>query len=220
MFNKNSGNFIMEQIKDVENCLINFESFMRAATTADVSNDTLRSLMKGVCEAENVADCSLRAMIDSLANTAYLPSTREDLIAIATSCDKIANKCETISKIMVQQRIVLPAHSGEDLMNVIAITKKQFAVLEDAINMLFTKMSALQKDHSILDEVRSLETEIDVIEEKLQEALFASDAELANKLQLSSLYVKFGDVSDIIEDIADKIQILLILLFLKFLKLL
>lgn len=210
MFNKNSGNFIMEQIKDVENCLINFESFMRAATTADVSNDTLRSLMKGVCEAENVADCSLRAMIDSLANTAYLPSTREDLIAIATSCDKIANKCETISKIMVQQRIVLPAHSGEDLMNVIAITKKQFAVLEDAINMLFTKMSALQKDHSILDEVRSLETEIDVIEEKLQEALFASDAELANKLQLSSLYVKFGDVSDIIEDIADKIQILLI----------
>ena len=51
MFTKNSGNLIMEQIKDVENCLINFESFMRAATTADVSNDTLRALMKGVCEA-------------------------------------------------------------------------------------------------------------------------------------------------------------------------
>ena len=210
MFTKNSGNLIMEQIKDVENCLINFESFMRAATTADVSNDTLRALMKGVCEAENVADCSLRAMIDSLANTPYLPSTREDLISIATSCDKIANKCETIAKIMVQQRIVLPADSAEDLMNIVAITKKQFSVLEDAINMLFTKLGALQKDHKILDEVRSLETEIDVIEEKLQEALFASDVELAKKLQLSSLYVKFGDISDIIEDIADKIQILLI----------
>jgi len=210
MFTKNSGNLIMEQIKDVESCLINFESFMRAATTADVSNDTLRALMKGVCEAENVADCSLRAMIDSLANTPYLPSTREDLISIATSCDKIANKCETISKIMVQQRIVLPADSADDLMNIVAITKKQFSVLEDAINMLFTKLGALQKDHKILDEVRSLETEIDVIEEKLQEDLFASDDELAKKLQLSSLYVKFGDVSDIIEDIADKIQILLI----------
>lgn len=210
MFTKNSGNLIMEQIKDVESCLINFESFMRAATTADVSNDTLRALMKGVCEAENVADCSLRAMIDSLANTPYLPSTREDLISIATSCDKIANKCETISKIMVQQRIVLPADSTDDLMNIVAITKKQFSVLEDAINMLFTKLGALQKDHKILDEVRSLETEIDVIEEKLQEDLFASDDELAKKLQLSSLYVKFGDVSDIIEDIADKIQILLI----------
>ena len=210
MFTKNSGNLIMEQIKDVENCLINFESFMRAATTADVSNDTLRALMKGVCEAENVADCSLRAMIDSLANTPYLPSTREDLISIATSCDKIANKCETIAKIMVQQRIVLLAGSAEDLMNIVAITKKQFAVLEDAINMLFTKLGALQKDHKILDEVRSLETEIDVIEEKLQEALFASDDELAKKLQISSLYVKFGDISDIIEDIADKIQILLI----------
>ena len=55
-----------------------------------------------------------------------------------------------------------------------------------------------------------LETEIDVIEEKLQEDLFASDRELAEKLQLSTLYVLFGDISDIIEDIADKIQILLI----------
>ena len=210
MFTKNSGNLIMEQIKDVENCLINFESFMRAATTESVSHETLRSLMKGVCEAENVADCSLRAMIDSLANTPYLPSTREDLIAIATSCDKIANKCETIAKIMVQQRIVLPGHCGEDLMNIVAITKKQFAVLEEAIDMLFNKMSSLQKDHSILDQVRSLETEIDVIEDKLQDELFTSSDDLAKNLQLSSLYVKFGDVSDIIEDIADKIQILLI----------
>ena len=77
-------------------------------------------------------------------------------------------------------------------------------------SMLFSKFNALQKDHSILDRVRSLETEIDVIEEKLQEDLFASERELAEKLQLSELYVFFGDISDIIEDIADKIQILLI----------
>ena len=210
MFTKNSGNLIMEQIKDVENCLINFESFMRAATTADVSNDTLRALMKGVCEAENVADCSLRAMIDSLANTPYLPSTREDLISIATSCDKIANKCETIAKIMVQQRIVLPAENAEDILKTVEISRKQFSILEESISMLFSKFNALQKDHSILDRVRALETEIDVIEDRLQETIFASDRSLAEKLQLSELYVFFGDISDIIEDIADKIQILLI----------
>lgn len=211
MFSKDKvHNLIMEQIKDVETCLTTFDSFMRAATTSNVSNETLRSLCKGVCEAENVADCSLRAMIDSLADAPYLPSTREDLIAIATSCDKIANKCETIAKIMVQQHIVLPHDSGEDLMKIIAITKDQFSVLEESISMLFAKLGALQKDHSILDRVRSLETEIDVIEEKLQEALFGSDKELAEKLQLSNLYVYFGDISDIIEDIADKIQIMLI----------
>ena len=212
IFKKNSDvhTLIMEQIEDVEKALINYESFMRAATTEGVQNDTLRALMRGVCDAENVADCSLRAMIDSLAEGAYLPSTREDLIAIATSCDKVANKCETISKIMVQQKISLPKGNAEDFMKIVEITKQQFSVLEESISMLFSKFNALQKDHSILDRVRSLETEIDVIEEKLQEDLFASDRELAEKLQLSTLYVLFGDISDIIEDIADKIQILLI----------
>ena len=212
IFRKDSDvrSLIMEQIEDVEKALINFEGFMRAATTEGVANDTLRSLMKGVCDAENVADCSLRAMIDSLAEGSYLPSTREDLIQIATSCDKVANKCETISKIIVQQRIVLPAEAGAHLMEIIEITKKQFGVLEESISMLFGKFSALQKDHSILDRVRALETQIDVIEEEMQEKLFASEISLAEKLQLSELYVFFGDISDIIEDIADKIQIMLI----------
>ena len=149
-------------------------------------------------------------MIDSLAEGSYLPSTREDLISIATSCDKIANKCETISKIMVQQRISLPAECSEPLMEIIAITKKQFAVLEESISMLFAKFGALQQDHSILDRVRALETDVDVIEDKMQDDLFATNMALAEKMQLSELFVLFGDVSDIIEDIADKIQIMLI----------
>ena len=103
IFKKNSDvhTLIMEQIEDVEKVLLAFEGFMRAAATPETPKETLRALCKGVCEAENVADCSLRAMIDSLAEGSYLPSTREDLISIATSCDKVANKCETIAKIMV-----------------------------------------------------------------------------------------------------------------------
>ena len=212
IFRKNSDihTLIMEQIEDVEKALLSFEGFMRAATTPETANETLRALSKGVCDAEDIADCSLRAMIDSLAEGSYLPSTREDLIAIATSCDKVANKCETIAKIMVQQRISLPADSSEPLMEIISITKTQFSVLEESISQLFAKFAALQQDHSILDRVRSLETEIDVIEDKLQDDLFASNMALAEKLQLSELYVLFGDISDIIEDIADKIQIMLI----------
>lgn len=166
--------------------------------------------MKGVFDAEDIADCSLRAMIDSLAEGSYLPSTREDLISIATSCDKVANKCETIAKIMVQQRIVLPVENVADIMKTVEISRKQFSILEESISMLFSKFNALQKDHSILDRIRALETEVDVIEDRLQDTLFASDRSLAEKLQLSELYVFFGDISDIIEDIADKIQILLI----------
>ena len=207
---KKSANFIMEQIKDVDNCLTCFESFLRAAVTKDVSIETLRALVKGVNETEDKADKSLRAMIDSLMKTPYLPSTREDIISIATKCDKIANICESISKTIVQQKIVLPEHCGEDLLKMIAITKKQFSVLEEAIILLFNKLHALQKDHSILDQIRSLESEVDVISDKLQTELFETSTDLARNLQLSSLYTRFADISDIIEDIADEIQIILI----------
>ena len=212
IFKKNSDvhALIMEQIEDVEKVLLSFEDFMRAAVTPETANETLRALSRGVCDAENVADCSLRAMIDSLAEGSYLPSTREDLIDIATSCDKVANKCETIAKIMVQQRIALPSFCSDSVMEIISITKTQFTVLEESISMLFARFAALQKNHSILDRVRALESDVDVIEDRLQDNLFATDMSLAEKMQLSELLVLFGDISDIIEDIADKIQIMLI----------
>ena len=208
--NSNIHTMIVEQIKDVEKCIIHFENFMRAATTAETVHETLRALFIGVQDAEAEADRSLRAMIDSLSEGSFLPSTREDLISIATSCDKVANKCETIAKIVVFQRIVCPAAYAEDLNKIFNITKEQFELLEKSISMLFSKMNALQKDTSLLDEIRALETKVDVIEDKIHENIFTLDISLAEKAQLSHVVELLCDLSDIIEDIADKIQIMLI----------
>ena len=212
MFKKNSNvhTMIMGQIKDVEKCIINFENFMRAATTTETVHETLRALCNGVQEAENTADRSLRAMIDALSEGSYLPSTREDLISIATSCDKVANKCETISKLVVFQRFRCPKQYAADFNDIFAITKEQFVLLEKSISMLFSKMNVLQKDPSVLDEIRALESKIDRIEDKLNEDIFTLDMGLAEKVQISHIVELLCDLSDIIEDIADKIQIMLI----------
>ena len=73
-----------------------------------------------------------------------------------------------------------------------------------------TPKNAFIKDHSILDQIRSLESNVDTIEDKLAEDIFNMDTELAAKMQLSHLVELICDISDIIEDIADKIQIMLI----------
>ena len=185
--NSNVHTMIVEQIKDVENCIINFENFMRAATTSETAHETLRALCIGVQDAENEADRSLRAMIDSLSEGSYLPSTREDIISIATSCDKVANKCETISKIVVFQRFRCPSRYALDFNDIFAITKQQFELLEKSISMLFSKMNVLQKDPSILDEIRALESKVDRIEDKLNEDIFNLDISLAEKVQISHI---------------------------------
>ena len=208
--NSNVHAMIVEQIKDVENCIINFENFMRAATTPETVHETLRSLCIGVQDAENEADRSLRAMIDTLSKGSYLPSTREDIISIATSCDKVANKCETISKLVVFQRFRCPQQYASDFNDIFTITKEQFELLEKSISMLFSKLNVLQKDSSILDEIRALESKVDKIEDKLNENIFTLDTSLAEKVQISHIVELLCDLSDIIEDIADKIQIMLI----------
>ena len=202
---------IMAQIRDVENCMVVFEDFMTAAaTTQEPGSETLRALCKKLDLAEDVADLSLRTMIDSLKRAPYLPSTKEDLISIATSCDKIANKCETVATRIVTRRIACPKVYVDDILKIFAITKEQFQMLEECISMLFSKMNVLAAEPEHLAKIRALESQVDKLEEGIYEHLFDSDMDLAEKTQIARVVELLCDLSDIVEDIADKIQIMLI----------
>lgn len=201
---------LLEQLRDVEGCLNYFESFMRAACTPETVHETLKSLAVNVGDAEAKADISLRKMIDSLQGYAYLPSTREDIISVATSCDKIANKCEGIANHVVYQHFSFPTQFADDLLEIVSITHDQFEVLEKAITMLFTNFGEMLKDHSILDEIRKFESMVDKIEHKLNEEVYSLEVELAARMQLAKYVESLCDISDAIENIADKMQIMLI----------
>lgn len=214
MFKKERNNdvhtVIMEQITAVENCMRSFENFLRAASSSRTDTATLQMLCDDVCKKEDAADKTLRKMIDSLVGTSFLPSSREDIIAIATSCDKVANKCEYVTLMAMHQHFRFPEIYAESLLKIVSILHKQFDVLEESISMLFAKFNNMLKDHSILDEVRALETEVDVIEQSLYQQIFQMDMDLAHQMQLSNYVEALCDIADIIEDIADKIQIMLV----------
>ena len=61
-----------------------------------------------------------------------------------------------------------------------------------------------------LDEIRALESEVDAIEQGLYRKIFKLDMGLAERTQLASFVDLVADLSDIIENIADKIQIMII----------
>ena len=201
---------IMKQLQDVKSCLESFEDFMRITTSSMDNTDALRKLCDTVYEKEHLADISLRQMIDSLGGAMFLPSTREDLISIGTRCDKIANKCEDICYMVVLQNFTFPESYNSDIVEILAITHKQFDLLEKSISMLFSRMGDLMKNHSILDDIREHESQVDVYERKLLEKTYGRNMELAQQMQLSSFVSDLCDISDIIENIADKIQIMLV----------
>ncbi len=208
--NDNVHELIMAQLKDVKSCLNSFEDFMLVASGVENDQDTLRNLCEAVYEKEHLADVSLRRMIDSLAGTMFLPSTREDLISIGTSCDRIANKCEDISYMVVLQNFRFPEDYNPDVREIMNLTNKQFDLLEKAVKLLFTKMGELMKNHAILDEIRDYESQIDIFERKLYEKSYSLDLGLAERMQLTEFVSSLCDISDIVENIADKIQIMLV----------
>lgn len=214
LLNKKSGEgvdtMILEQIKDVEACLSEFTRFMEAAVNPETDADTLRTMATKVSRKEEAADVSLRKMIDSL-NASLLPATRSELVKIATSCDEIANKCQHTALMMVFQGFRFPENYAKDLMKMMDLMGKQMPLLMTAISRLFSDFGGLLKDHSILDEIRDFETDVDDIEEKLIERSYASDLGLAEKMQMANFVDAVADISDIIEDVADAIQISLII---------
>lgn len=212
MLKKNSNVYaiIVEEIQNVDKCLVCFEGFLHAAMIPETPRETLNALRADVSKAENAADDSLRSMILSLSKGSYLPSTREELIDLGNSCDRIANRCERVANLIVLYRFRFPNGFSEDILKIIEITKKQLSLLQQAIGKLFSEMNHLQKDPSILDEIRALESQVDTIEFDLSQRIFDLDVELAARMQFFELLEKICDMSDMIEDIADKIQIMLI----------
>ncbi len=201
---------INEHIRCVEKCLGVFRSFLLAATLPQTPPETLNALYHQLDLEEDGADLALRQMIESLGKVSYLPSTKEDLISIGTRCDKIANKCEYIAKLIVLYGFTFPDGFEKDINTILDVTDQQFELLSQSIDSLFANYNLLQKDHSILDQIRSLETSVDEIEFKLGKQIFALDIELSKKMQFFNLVERMCDISDTIEDIADKIQIMLI----------
>ncbi len=206
----NVHTLIMDEIKDVERCLTHFESFLQAVLTPETVPETLRALSIGIDKTEGEADASLRRMIDSLGNAALLPATRQDLIEIATSCDRVANKCEHTAGMMVCQNFRFPKEYAESVNKIMSITRDQFMLLKTAISQLFARFGELLRNHAVLDDIREHESRIDRIETDLYMRVFAMDLGLAERTQIAHFLELICDLSDIIENIADRIQIMLI----------
>ena len=75
---------------------------------------------------------------------------------------------------------------------------------------MFSDFNSLLKDRKLLDDIRAQESRVDVIEQNLYKQIFSMNIGLAERTQIAKFIELICDISDIIENIADKIQIMLI----------
>ena len=195
--------------EDVVNCFGKFEEFFKVLFSDNPDPATLQSLKIAVDNCENAADGELRHVVDLLSDS-FLPTTRTHLITVVQTTDDVANLCQEIVRHIMLEKVELPTSIRADLLEIIAITKTQLSILYNAVDLLINDFKTLNNDRKVLDDVRAEESKVDNIQAALHERIFNLDISLAEKVYFRDMMEYICDLSDMIEDISDKIQIMLV----------
>lgn len=193
---------------DVVECLNKFEEYLKALFSG-ASLDQLKSMKVAIDNCEHAADEELRHVVDLLSDF-FLPTTRSNLIAIVQSTDSVANISQSIARRITIEKANLPECVHSDILEIVKISKVQLDILYKSVDLLLNNYKKIFKDRKILDDIRAEESKIDSIEQMLYERIFDLDLPLYEKIYYRDFVAHICNISDVIEDIADKIQIMLV----------
>jgi predicted phosphate transport protein (TIGR00153 family) len=199
-----------DHIEHVADCFENTEKFFQILCAEYPDRNLLESSRAAIDSSEHAADNALRRTVDVM-KEAFLPVTRSNLIALVQSVDHVANSCQSITRQIWLEKVTLPRELWHDTLEILSITKTQLKYLYTAIDKVLNDFGDIAKDKSILEAIRTEESKVDRIENLLHSRIFTQDdLSLVEKVYYRDLILHVCKLSDIIEDIADQIQIMIV----------
>jgi predicted phosphate transport protein (TIGR00153 family) len=158
-----------------------------------------------VDRAESQGDEVRRRVETTLYSKALLPESRGDILRMLEAFDVVINRVESLLRQIVVERIEIESWMQQDLLRLVDATINACEVLHKAgSSLLHGKDRPLAEMARQVDE---LESRCDHLENDLLGRVFASDLDLARKLQLKDLIRRLGTISDLAESAADQVHI-------------
>jgi uncharacterized protein len=156
---------------------------------------------------EHEADSTRRQVSRKLCQGAFLPIFREDYVVLLELIDKIANKAEATSDLIVLTRPRIPDFLIEGLRELTEATVRCFDPIENLYDLFQKKLSEVLATAAKVEEG---EQAVDMLQWNLIKAVFKSDLSLAEKLLLKELIDDIATISDRIEDVSDRFEIMVV----------
>jgi predicted phosphate transport protein (TIGR00153 family) len=199
---------IIKRFKDhlsaVEKNLEKFRNFMNSYLDGDGKSEKLaREVMKLETEADHIR----RETETMMYSGAFLPNFRGDLLGLIESVDVIADRAETVVRLIDLQGTEFPEEIREDVKKQAEIVLNTYKALKKAIEKMFEDMEESAK---YVSETERLEHEEDEFEWALIRKVFSLDIDRARKLELRELISLIGDIADLSEDASDRVEIILL----------
>ncbi|MBE6451379.1 MAG: DUF47 family protein [Alphaproteobacteria bacterium] len=166
-----------------------------------------RHLSKEIKNIEHDADSLRREIENRLYMHNLIPDFRGNILELVENLDKVVNEIDDVAhKFYIEQTDIPEIYHDKfkELTEQVSDCVENLAV---ASRSFFCNLSAV-RDYA--KKVYWLEHESDKTSAKLKEAIFASDMELAQKLQLGSLISEVADIADLAENCIDQLLIYVI----------
>ena len=136
-----------------------------------------------------------------------IPDFRGNILELVENLDKVINEIDDVAhKFYIEQTDIPEIYHSKfkELTEQVSDCVENLAI---ASRSFFCNLSAV-RDYA--KKVYWLEHESDKTSAKLKETIFASDMELARKLQLGSLISEVADIADLAENCIDQLLIYVI----------
>jgi predicted phosphate transport protein (TIGR00153 family) len=133
-----------------------------------------------------------------------LPETREDLLMIIETIDKIPNEAEAIANDFVIQKTILFPEIKSPFMELINLSVDSVEKTLDATRDCFGKRKKIAEFNLLIDNNESLG---DSLEREMISKVFETELPSGDKLIQKDLIIKLGNICDLCENVLDKIVI-------------
>ncbi|MDP4153027.1 MAG: DUF47 family protein [Bacillota bacterium] len=211
MFKK--GKKVLELVdrhyNEVCECFNHFDTFLSLYLKNGKSEETVDQYHK-IDLLEHDADSTRREIVSDFLEGTLLAQTRKEILQIVESVDKIANKGQDIARQMLYENVKFPEFVESNVTEISRLTKEQISILTKVLDILFDDYDVLIRDNSLLHEIKVMESKVDTVELDAVKKLFESDLDLAVKNHIKYFITKIADISDLVEDISDEIQVMVV----------
>lgn len=199
-------------VKLVERILFNALETLECYLNNDI--ETAKAHARMVDSLETEADAVCRRITTCLHGGTFLPILRKDFFLLASSLDDVANAAEHFCDFCLSQRPEIPDYLCGGFLEISSVTIEMFPNLKKALQILNSTGFGWSTDetsplHRITKEIGVDESNIDDLEWKLTRKIFKSDLPLARMMHIQALLAKICKVSDLIEEVSDRIEIMI-----------
>ncbi len=169
---------------------------------------------KEVDRLETQADDILRGFMVCLQQGAFMPLIRKEIFQVISGVDKVANAAESTCDFCLSQRPDIHQKFRGAFEDIVRANVEMFSDLKAAVDILKLGTFGMAGDmdtnfYTIAEKISKSESNIDDLEWKLTRDIFSSELPLANKMHLHELLNHICRISDLIEDVADRIQLMI-----------